>query len=118
MTTTYAIGTEAAIEVLGGKWKTIILCHLSNGPMRTSALKRAIPTVTQKMLTQQLRDLETAGVVQRHIYSQVPPKVEYSLTEYGDTLRNILTDLRDWGEDNIARRRAQGEEILVLNEGK
>ena len=78
---TYHIGVEATMDIIGGKWKAIILCHLRNQTLRTSELRRAIPQITQKMLTQQLRELEDDGIVSRKIYSQVPPKVEYSLTD-------------------------------------
>ena len=68
----YHIGVEATLEVIGGKWKPIILCHLGNGPIRTGELKRQIPTITQKMLTQQLRELEEDRIVDRKVYNQVP----------------------------------------------
>lgn len=80
----YNIGVEATIDVLGGKWKPVILCHLKdNGTLRTSELKRAIPNITQKMLTQQLRELEEDCIIERIVYQQVPPKVEYVLSEIG-----------------------------------
>ena len=82
---TYNIPVEATLEVIGGKWKVVILCHLKRNK-RTSELKRLMPGITQKMLTQQLRELEEDGVIQRKVYDQVPPKVEYSLTDYGSSL--------------------------------
>ncbi len=96
MSKTYNIGVEATMEVIGGKWKAIILCHLRNHTMRTSELRRAIPQITQKMLTQQLRELEADGIVDRHVYDQVPPKVEYCLTETGQSLNRILNQLCTW----------------------
>ncbi len=88
----------AALDVLGGKWKVFILAALSqHGTMRFGALQRQIPKVTQKMLTQQLRELEDAGLVHRRIYAEVPPRVEYSLTPHGLTLRSVLASLREWG---------------------
>ncbi len=72
----YNISVEAMLEVIGGKWKCVILCHLTHGKKRTSDLRRLIPSITQKMLTQQLRELEQDGIVNRMIYHQVPPKVE------------------------------------------
>ncbi|VDG20224.1 winged helix-turn-helix transcriptional regulator [Lactiplantibacillus mudanjiangensis] len=114
-TKTYHIGVEATMEIIGGKWKSIILCHLRHQTMRNSDLKRAIPQITQKMLTQQLRELEAAQIVQRHVYQQVPPRVDYQLTEYGQSLSGILHELCTWGEDNIDRRRADGETIELLN---
>ena len=89
----------AALDVLGGKWKIFILSALAQrGTMRFGQLQRHIPRVTQKMLTQQLRELEEAGLVQRRIYAEVPPRVEYSLTAHGLTLRPVLSHLRDWGQ--------------------
>lgn len=74
-------------------------------------LARAIPQISQKMLTQQLRELEAANIVERHVYKQVPPKVDYTLTDYGQSLSGILHELCVWGEQNIDRRQAQGEAI-------
>lgn len=100
----YNIGVEATIDVLGGKWKPVVLCHLKdNGTMRTSELKRAIPNITQKMLTQQLRELEEDSIIERIVYQQVPPKVEYKLSDYGQTLSEILSSLCQWGEFHIAK---------------
>jgi DNA-binding HxlR family transcriptional regulator len=98
----YNIPVEATLEVIGGKWKVVILCHLDKGEKRTSELKRLMPGITQKMLTQQLRELELAGVVNRKIYDQVPPKVVYSLTDYGWSLKPILDTMCSWGETHIA----------------
>ncbi|MGG6311417.1 winged helix-turn-helix transcriptional regulator [Paenibacillus macerans] len=97
----YNIGVEATLEVIGGKWKCVILCHLSHGRKRTSELKRLMPDITQKMLTQQLRELEADGVIRRIVYQEVPPRVEYELSEYGDGLRGILDALCAWGEQHI-----------------
>lgn len=92
---------EATLEVIGGKWKGVILYHLLQGTKRFNALQREIGTVTQRMLTKQLRELETAGLVNRVIYPVVPPKVEYSLTDKGRTLVPILNALRSWGETHV-----------------
>ncbi|KRL84698.1 winged helix-turn-helix transcriptional regulator [Lacticaseibacillus pantheris] len=113
--TTYNIGVEATMDIIGGKWKTIILCHLRHGMMRTGELRRAIPAITQKMLTQQLRELENDGIVHREVYEQVPPRVEYSLTERGESLNQILSMLCTWGEENIDERRACGEDIQLVH---
>ncbi|MBT2685009.1 helix-turn-helix transcriptional regulator [Bacillus sp. ISL-37] len=86
----YNIPVEAALEVIGGKWKVVILCYLIEGKKRTSELKKLMPGITQKMLTQQLRELEEDNVILREVYNQVPPKVEYSLTEYGWSLKGIF----------------------------
>ncbi len=111
----YHIGVEATLEVIGGKWKPIILCHLGNGPIRTGELKRQIPTITQKMLTQQLRELEEDHIVNRKVYNQVPPKVEYSLTEEGKSLREILVAMSVWGEERIERQQEAGNEVKLLH---
>jgi DNA-binding HxlR family transcriptional regulator len=97
----YNIPVEATLDVIGGKWKVVILCHLDKGEKRTSELKRLMPSITQKMLTQQLRELENDGVVKRTTYNQVPPKVVYSLTEYGWSLKPILDAMCSWGEKHI-----------------
>ncbi|HSI83108.1 MAG: winged helix-turn-helix transcriptional regulator [Candidatus Methylacidiphilales bacterium] len=84
------------LEIIGGKWKPIILHYLAEAPRRTSELRRLIPHASGKMLTQQLRELEQDNVVHRKIYRQVPPRVEYSLTARGESLRPILTAMCDW----------------------
>ncbi|MCC7667691.1 winged helix-turn-helix transcriptional regulator [Liquorilactobacillus satsumensis] len=110
----YHIGVEATLDVIGGKWKPIILCHLGNGPIRTGTLKRYIPNITQKMLTQQLRELEEDRIITRKIYKQVPPKVEYSLTDEGKTLREILVAMSIWGEKRVANLQAEGQSVTLL----
>ncbi|MDT6979828.1 helix-turn-helix domain-containing protein [Levilactobacillus zymae] len=112
---TYHIGVEATIDVIGGKWKTVILCHLRHQTMRTGELSRAIPQISQKMLTQQLRELEHDGIITRQVFKQVPPKVEYALSPYGETLVQILHELCLWGEDNVERRQAHGEDVEILD---
>lgn len=117
MSKSYNIGVEATIDVIGGKWKPIILCHLqNNGLMRTSALKRAIPTITQKMLTQQLRELENDGIINRIVYDQIPPKVEYELSTYGQTLGELLSSLCYWGELHIEKMHQQGETVSLAQQ--
>ena len=88
----------AAINVIGGKWKTIILYTLYDNTLRFGELKKSIPKITQKMLTQQLRELEADGLVNRTAYSEIPPRVEYSLTDYAKELGPILCELGQWGE--------------------
>ncbi|MDQ0091058.1 DNA-binding HxlR family transcriptional regulator [Paenibacillus anaericanus] len=110
----YNISVEATLEVIGGKWKCVILCHLTHGKKRTSELKRLIPSITQKMLTQQLRELEEDGIVNRIIYNQVPPKVEYELSEYGWSLESILNSLCAWGEVHIIKE--YGDKFAVLED--
>ncbi len=92
-----------AINLIGGKWKPTILHMLSSGTMRFGEIKRNIPPVSQKMLTQQLRELEDDGIVSRTVYPEVPPRVEYSLTELGGSLIPVLEALYRWGEENIQR---------------
>lgn len=87
----------AAINVIGGKWKTIILYRLYDQTLRFGELKKSIPKITQKMLTQQLRELEADGLVTRKAYNEIPPRVEYSLTDYARELGPILCQLCDWG---------------------
>jgi DNA-binding HxlR family transcriptional regulator len=98
---------EATLGVIGGKWKVVILWWLREGVQRFGELKRRIPGVTQKMLTQQLRELEADGIVNRKVYPQVPPRVEYSLTEYGRTLRPIMELMCAWGKKHAKRGKAK-----------
>lgn len=92
------------LDVIGGKWKVHILCILSDGKMRTNEIKREIPNITQKVLTQQLRQLEADGIIYRTVYQEVPPKVEYTLSEYGKSLMQIMNDLFEWGKDHQIKR--------------
>ncbi|MEM1045931.1 MAG: helix-turn-helix domain-containing protein [Pseudomonadota bacterium] len=91
---------EAALELIGGKWKGLALFHLMEGPVRFNALKRQMGDVTQRTLTKQLRELEADGLVLRTVYPVVPPKVEYTLTAKGESLRPIILALRQWGADH------------------
>jgi DNA-binding HxlR family transcriptional regulator len=98
---------EVTLSVIGGKWKPLILWHLSEGGVRRFLeLQRTIPGITRKMLTQHLRELERDGVVARQIFDEMPLRVEYSLTKYGQTLRPLMRVLCDWGskhEAHVAR---------------
>jgi DNA-binding HxlR family transcriptional regulator len=107
----YGCPVEATLDVIGGKWKGVILYKLLEQPRRFSELKRELPTITQRMLTLQLRELEEDGIVHREIYKEIPPRVEYSLTEFGKTLKPILIAMLTWGDQYtnqiITRKSAQ-----------
>ncbi len=92
---------EAALEILGGKWKGLILFHLRSETRRFNELKRLIPDISQRMLTKQLRELEADEIVHRKIFQEIPPKVEYSLTNFGITLTPVLKALHEWGIEYI-----------------
>ncbi|MCW2246090.1 DNA-binding HxlR family transcriptional regulator [Azospirillum fermentarium] len=94
---------EATLDLIDGKWKGIILFHLLDGTLRFNELMRRLNAVTQRMLTKQLRELEEAGLILRTVYPQVPPKVEYSLTPEGESLRPVLMALYAWGVERMAR---------------
>jgi DNA-binding HxlR family transcriptional regulator len=92
---------QTNLGVLGGKWKILILWNIRDEPKRLSELKRLIPEVSEKVLIQQLRDLEKDGIVQRHDYAEMPPKVDYAFTEHGKSLKPVLCMLRNWGEEHL-----------------
>jgi DNA-binding HxlR family transcriptional regulator len=94
----YGCSVEAALDVIGDKWKGVILFHLLSGTKRFNELKRLVPSATHRMLTLQLRQLEKDHVISRTIYAEVPPKVEYSLTPFGLELKPLLLSLQTWGE--------------------
>ncbi len=100
---------ETTLRVIGGRWKLIILWHLFQGVKRFSELQRGINVVTQKMLTQQLREMERDGIIERKVYPQVPPKVEYSLTALGKSLQPVLDSMCNWG----TRHRDTPEDLEV-----
>lgn len=91
---------ETTLDLIGGKYKALILWHLSSGTLRFNQLQKLI-TATPRMLTLQLRELETQGLVSRKVYPEVPPKVEYSMTDLGRSLMPILTAMRDWGAEYL-----------------
>ena len=89
---------EFTLKAIGGRWKVLILRELFVDTCRFNQLHRALAGITQKMLTQQLRELESDGIIHREVYKQVPPKVEYSLTSKGRSLRSVLDAMHEWGE--------------------
>ncbi|HEX6533572.1 MAG TPA: helix-turn-helix domain-containing protein [Gemmatimonadaceae bacterium] len=97
---------EACLEVIGGKWKGAILHYLLGGTRRFGELRRLLPAVTQRMLTNQLRELERDGVITRTVYAEVPPRVEYALTELGRALGPLLALVREWGDAYFTRHPA------------
>jgi DNA-binding HxlR family transcriptional regulator len=100
---------EGAMILLSGRWRALILYYLSKGPMRFNELRRANAGISQQMLTRELRALENAGVIARTVYPQVPPRVEYSLTQAGEGLMPIIDALAQWWEDTA--RQASSERI-------
>lgn len=98
----YTCAIAATVDMVGGKWKTNILLHLKDRTMRFGELQRAV-AVSQKVLTQQLKELEHDGIVYRQVYAEVPPRVEYSLSPYGQTLQPVLEALYSWGLQHYMR---------------
>jgi DNA-binding HxlR family transcriptional regulator len=96
----YNTPVELTLEVIGGKWKSVLIYHLLQGPLRFSELKRLVPDITEKMLTQQLRDLERVGVLTRTIFPEVPPRVVYRATAHGQTLQPVLEAMCAWGRNH------------------
>lgn len=93
---------RATLDLIGGKWKGLVLFHLLDGPLRFNEVQRRLQGVTQRMLTLQLRELEADGLIHREVYPVVPPRVEYSLTPLGRTLEPILRALRTWGIEHLS----------------
>ncbi|NEB39935.1 helix-turn-helix domain-containing protein [Streptomyces sp. SID14515] len=99
----FVCGIDAAMDVIGGKWKVLILWALNERTCRFGELRRAVPGVTEKVLSSHLRELEDDGIVHREVYAEVPPRVEYSLTPLGLSLNAALEPLGQWGRDHICR---------------
>ena len=95
---------EATLSVIGGRWKPVLVCHLLDGRKRFGELRRLVPNATERMITLQLRELEADGVISRHVYAEVPPRVEYEVTEFGRSLEGILTLMQEWGREFKTRR--------------
>lgn len=105
---------DEALEIIVGKWKPIILLLLfENKVMRFNELKRAIPGITQKMLTTQLRELEEEDIVNREVYAQVPPKVEYSITAYGKSIEPVLEAMHEWSTLHLKHKKNKNTKYLT-----
>ena len=107
--TLLSCAVETTLDILGGRWKVLIIRELLTGVRRFNELQQSLPGITQKMLTQQLREMESDGIIHREIYPQVPPKVEYSLTPLGETLRPLLQAMHDWGVTYAQLKRLDSE---------
>ncbi|MGB3181730.1 MAG: helix-turn-helix domain-containing protein [Cyclobacteriaceae bacterium] len=101
--TTSFCPVTTTLSVIGGKWKPVILYTVGEEIVRFGELKRRIPAITQKMLTQQLRELEEDGLIRRKVYPEVPPRVEYSMTPHGRSIWPILNEMARWGQEHISR---------------
>ncbi len=96
--TPYVCPVEVTVDIIGGKWKAVILFHLLDGKKRFGELKKLYPSISQRILTLQLRQLEHDQIVKREVYAEVPPRVEYSLTEFGESLAPLILELKAWGK--------------------
>jgi len=114
--TPFHCGLEAVLEILGGKWKPLILFHLASGPKRTGQLRRLVTRVSEKMLIQHLKEMTEDGIIRRIDFQTVPPHVEYELTDFGRSLAEVLAPLCEWGTtqavaiSNIVQNRKRGSE--------
>jgi DNA-binding HxlR family transcriptional regulator len=104
----YQCGLEPALAVIGGKWKALILWEIATQPRRFGELRRQVPGISEKMLIQQLREMEADGFVHREVFFEVPPRVEYSATELGASLKAALAPLCAWGEEHMQAITARG----------
>ena len=107
---------EATLELIGGKYKALILWHLAEGKLRFNELRKAITSATPKMLTQQLRELEAQQLIHREVFPVIPPKVEYSLTETGRSLMPILVAMRDWGAGYLRKKDMEPRCFMMNND--
>jgi len=104
-------GMAYSLNIIGGRWKPAILCRLLFGPMRYSELKKSIEGISERMLVAQLRELEKDQIVQRHVYAEVPPRVEYELTALGHSMKPMFEAMSDWG--NMYRKKIEKEEAVL-----
>lgn len=102
-------GLDVALRYIGGKWKPVMLFHLQFGPRRFGELKRLVEGISEKVLIQQLKDLTQDGILLRHDFQEVPPRVEYTITDFGQTLAQALQPLCEWGNANRLRVQAAEE---------
>ncbi len=102
----------ATIALIGGRWKTIILYVLSSRQRRFGEIAARMPTISRKVLTEQLKELEADGLIHRQAYKEIPPRVEYSLTPLGKSLCHILEDLADWGKTNVLNKNGAAEAVV------
>jgi DNA-binding HxlR family transcriptional regulator len=98
---------EAAIDIIGGRWKPVILWHIREKPLRFNEIRHLLPRITPGMLTRQLRELEADHVIDRTVFAEVPPRVEYALTDFGKTVIPILEDLCAWGGTYLTMNRME-----------
>lgn len=113
----YHCPVEVTVDVAGGKWKPLIIYHLLPGTKRFGELRRIIGDVSQRSLTMQLRQLELDGIVDRQVFAEVPPRVEYSLTPFGQTLGPVLIAMKEWGEAFAERKSAAGAVLDAERDG-
>jgi len=109
----YHIGIEATMAIIGGKWKPLILCYIGAGINRNGALLRHMPDISQKVLTEQLKQLVNDGILDRTVYQVKRLHVEYQFTAYGETLKPTLLALCAWGEQHVAQRKAHGGDVEI-----
>lgn len=112
----YRLAVDVTLKAISGKWKTAILCNLGNSPMRTGELKRQLPGIGQRILTKQLTELEHDQILKKKIYPEVPPRVEYSLTDNGKELREILLAMSKWGQHQAESQNKDGNHYRILDE--
>lgn len=108
---------EATLSVIGGRWKPVLICRLLNGRKRFGELCRLAPNATQRMITLQLRELEADGIISRHVFQEVPPRVEYEVTDYGRSLAPIIKSMQKWGKDFKSKQLAD-ESVDLTENGK
>ncbi|MEO9825372.1 MAG: helix-turn-helix domain-containing protein [Paracoccaceae bacterium] len=114
---------EATLSVIGGRWKPILICRLLSGRKRFGELCRLAPNATERMITLQLRELEADGIISRHVHAEVPPRVEYDVTEYGKSLQPIIEAMQEWGSEFKVRKFAEeaeesGEDDSLLDDSE